>query len=94
MAVTAEAIKKLIITLGFIPVDGEADVFYKKYTQYNGYALRVDFAKKIIEYADTVFEDTLQITVGSKSTSNFTKQENFVVLECVDRLLEKGYLTR
>ena len=91
MAITAESIKKLIVALDFIPVDGETDVFHKKYAQHNGYALRVDFVNKIIEYADTNFEDTAQITVGSKATSNFTKQENFVVLECVDRLLVKGY---
>jgi len=91
MAITAESIKKLIVALGFIPVDGETDVFDKKYPQHNGYALRVDFANKTIEYADTTFEDVARITVGSKATSNFTKQENFVVLECVDRLLEKGY---
>jgi len=91
MAIIAENIKKLVVALGFIPVDGESDVFDKKYPQHNGYALRVDFANKTIEYADTTFEDVTRITVGNKSTSNFTKQENFVVLECVDRLLEKGY---
>jgi type I restriction enzyme M protein len=91
MAITVEAIKKLINALGFIPVEGEADVFHKKYDQHNEYALLVNFANKTIEYADTAFEDTARIIVRNKSTSNFTKQENFVVLECVDRLLEKGY---
>lgn len=91
MDITVEAVKKLIITLGFIPVDGEADVYYKKYTQHDGYILRVDFANKSIEYADTAFEESARITVCSKSTSNFAKHENFVVLECIDRLLEKGY---
>jgi len=59
MAPTAESVKKLISALGFIPVDGEADVYNKKYPQHNGYVLRVDFANKAIEYADVVFEDTL-----------------------------------
>jgi len=39
----------------------------------------VNFGSKIF------FNDT------KKSTQNFTKQEDLVVLECVDRLLEKGY---
>ena len=32
-----------------------------------------------------------EIVIGNATTSNFSKPENFVVLECVDRLLEKGY---
>jgi len=91
MNITAEAVKELISILGFIPAEGETNVFHKKYTRHNGYTLRVDFANKAIEYADTSFEDKARITIGSRSTSNFAKQENFVVLECVDRLLEKGY---
>jgi len=91
MAITADKIKKLIRALGFTPVDGEVDIFHKKYAQHDGYTLHVDFVNKAIEYIDTSFGDTLQITVGSKSTSNFAKDENFVVLECVNRLLEKGY---
>jgi len=91
MLITTENIKKLIVALGFIPTDGETDVFHKKYSQHNGYTLRVNFANKTIEYTDTSFEDTARITVDTRSTSNFAKQENFVVLECVDRLLEKGY---
>jgi len=91
MATHAVTIKKLIIALGFVPVDGEDGVFQKKYTQHDGYILRVDFANEDIEYADTSFDESGRISVGSKSTSNFSKQENFVVLECVNRLLEKGY---
>ena len=91
MAITADSVKKLIVALGFVPVEGEADVFNKKYAQHDGYILRVDFANKIIDYSDAAFRESAQITLGSKSTSNFAKQENLVVLECVDRLLEKGY---
>ena len=31
------------------------------------------------------------ISVCRETTSNFNQEENFVVLECVNRLLEKGY---
>ena len=53
MAINADDINKLIGALGFIPVDREADVFCKKYTQHDGYAIRVDFSCKTIEYSDT-----------------------------------------
>ena len=91
MATTAETIKMLIMALGFVPSDGEADVFHKKYDQHDGYVLRVDFKGNTIEYIDNSFDNSSRITVGSRSTSNLKNQENFVVLECVDRLLEKGY---
>ncbi len=35
-----------------------------------------------------------ELKVNDKTTSNFEHPENFVVLECVTRLLEKGYLAR
>ncbi len=34
------------------------------------------------------------LIVNDKTTSNFDHNENFVVLECVDRLLSKGYFAR
>jgi len=49
MDITADKIKELIKALGFTPVDGEVDIFHKRYTQHDGYSLRVDFANKAIE---------------------------------------------
>lgn len=74
--------KKFITKLGFTPQENSADVFVKKYQ--NDYRIQIDLAKEQIDYGD-------KITVESKTTSNFAQPENFVVLECVDRLLEKGY---
>ena len=48
------------------------------------YTITVDTAKQTIDYPRP-------ITLGDTSTSNFDKPENFVVLDCVCRLLEKGY---
>ena len=39
MAITAENVKTLIVALGFAPLDGETDVFYKKYAQHDGLIL-------------------------------------------------------
>ncbi|MCL2843583.1 MAG: N-6 DNA methylase, partial [Oscillospiraceae bacterium] len=91
MAITVEVMKKWIITLNFAPVDGEVGIYQKIYPQHNGYAVRVDLSNKNIEYADSSVDQSARITIGSKSTSNFANQENLVVLECVNRLLEKGY---
>ena len=84
-------VKFLIKTMGFSPMNGKSDVYIKQYAQHDNYALLVDFAKRKIAYAiDTVAENK-QIKVWDNTTSNFTNHENFVVLECVNRLLEKGY---
>ena len=46
--------------------------------------MRVDFTAQTLTYPPLV-------TVNDKTTSNFEKNENFVVFECVARLLDKGY---
>lgn len=76
-------IKKLLLALGFKPKNGAVDVYAKAYQQHNGYAIEVDFSKKSINYG--------KITADCKTTQNFSQDENWVVLECVNRLLEKGY---
>ena len=76
-------IKKLLLTLGFKPKNNTIDVYAKAYPQHNGYAIEVDFSKKSINYG--------KIAADCKTTQNFSKDENWVVLECVNRLLEKGY---
>ena len=74
--------KDLIKQLGFSPKENESGLFSKKYT--NGYIIGIDFNKNIINYGK-------DIKCNSKTTQNFSQAENFVVLECVNRLLEKGY---
>lgn len=76
--------KLLIKAMGFVPKDGTIDIYYKKYKNQNNYCINVDFSKEQIDYGKL-------IKFGNKTTQNFSKPENFVVLECVDRLLEKGY---
>ena len=77
-------IKKLLSTLDFTLQEGTKGIFQKKYTQFNNYFIVVDCDNQTINYSD-------KIKCGSKRTLNFAKDENFVVLECVDRLLTKGY---
>lgn len=77
-------IKELITKLGFKPKNGTVDVYSKIYQQHDGYSIDIDFLNEKICYGDLIGADC-------KTTQNFSQAENWVVLECVDRLLEKGY---
>jgi type I restriction enzyme M protein len=79
-----DTIIKLLKTLGFKLKDGANRVYSKKYLNYNSYTIEIDFEKESINYGN-------KIKVGDRTTSNFKANENFVVLECVNRLLEIGY---
>ena len=83
-------IKKLIVKLGFAPHDGISGVFVKRYVAYDNYPIFVDFNEQKIEYAHQSIQQNKRIRLGDLTTSNFDKLENFVVLECIDRLLTKG----
>lgn len=78
-----EDYKLLLKVIGFSPKDGAVEVYRKEYKQHN-YTIEVDFLKEKICYGDLIGADC-------KTTQNFSQAENWVVLECVDRLLEKGY---
>ena len=73
--------KKLIQVLGFTPKENTSGIFQKKY---GSYAIEVDLEKKTFYFGG-------KIKIGEKEIQNITKPEDWVVLECVDRLLEKGY---
>ncbi len=72
----------LIKALGFIPKENTSSQFYKQYA--DGYSIVLDCESGKINYGDLIKSD-------SKTTQNFSQAENWVVLECVNRLLEKGY---
>jgi type I restriction enzyme M protein len=74
--------KEFLQKLDFIPSNGERGIFSKKYS--SGYEINVDFRNKKIDFGAKIFSK-------NKSTQNFSQTENLVVLECVNRLLEKGY---
>lgn len=79
--ITKSSIRTLLDILGF---SQEGTVYTKRY-EVAGATLKVDVASEHIFYKES------GITVGREMTSNFSEPENFVVLECVDRLLSKGY---
>jgi len=79
-------IKELITSLGFFQNTNKKDVWLKNYSNLNDYEICLDFSKSSINYGKEIRREDI-------TTSNFGYPENFVVLECVNRLLEKGYKT-
>lgn len=76
--------KKLIQVLGFKPKENTSGIFHKTYSKCNNYEIEIDFEKENFNFGDKIKSE-------SKTTQNFSQAENWVVLECVNRLLEKGY---
>lgn len=80
MSVSKEFLKKI----GFHLKEGASGIFEKIYSNHKNYAIEIDLKKEEINYGKS-------IKIENKTTSNFSNEENWVVLECVDRLLVKGY---
>lgn len=76
--ITKDNLKKVLESLGF---KNENENYIKTI---NNYTLIVDYKNQSINYPK-------EIKTHDKTTSNFLRPENFVVFECVHRLLEKGY---
>jgi len=80
---TEKEIITTITAFGFSANPKDAKVYSKTYNKIK-YQISVDFTKKRIDFG-------LEIKKGDDTTSHLENPENIVVLECVDRLLEKGY---
>ena len=80
--ITVANLLETIKILGFI--EQSAGIYQKSFGDLLGCLITVDFnAKKITYPAD--------LKINDETTCNFAHPENFVVLECVTRLLDKGY---
>ncbi len=78
--ITQENFPKLLDYLQFNRND-------KVYTKSFGYTdLKVDFSKQEI-----IYPEEKGLKVNERQTCNFSSNENFVVFECIHRLLQKGY---
>jgi type I restriction enzyme M protein len=60
-------------------------VFYKDFPAVDAY-LRVDFDNQKL-----IYPEDKGLKINERQTCNFHANKNFVVFECVYRLLEKGY---
>ena len=83
--ITTRNFKELLLNhLGFKQV-GETDI-YSRFFQDTNCELQVDFDKQTL-----IYPKEKGFKVDAATTCNFSAPENFVVFECVCRLLEKGY---
>jgi len=64
--------------LGFLPKNNTSGVFYKKYKIANDYCVEVDFDKEKFNFGNKIKSE-------SKTTLNFSQEENWVVFDCVNR---------
>lgn len=81
--ITKENLLDLLKYMKF--VENEDGLYEKIYDDYDC-AIKVDIENELI-----IYPEEKGLRVSDKTTSNFDENENFVVLECVDRLLKKGY---
>lgn len=80
-----ENLEAMIKAIGYTQ-SSHTKVFEKKYTQFDC-VIEVDFnGSGSINYPE---DKGMKIT--RKTTCNFSQSENFVVLECITRLMDKGY---
>ncbi len=79
--ITESNFKNILLSSGFV---NRGEQYEKKFPNL-GASLSVDFsnANKKLNYPDTI--------KGKERNDGFDAPENFVVFECVNRLLEKGY---
>lgn len=78
--------KEWLGAMGFVLKDGVKNSYFKTFKNYE-ISIVIDdenIKKSVINYGR-------QIKIHRNTTTNFSKQENLVVLECVNRLLSKGY---
>ena len=78
--ITKSNFKDVLKTLGFTV---EVDTFQKSIGEAD---LKVDFGKQRL-----IYPEDRGLKVNRRDTCNLSPPENFVVFECVHRLLEKGY---
>lgn len=77
-----EDFKKLLIKLNF---KLEKDIYTKHFKEFDC-TLKVDLKNQLL-----IYPENKGLVVNERQTCNFKANENFVVFECVHRLLNQGY---
>lgn len=80
--INEESLKDMLEKLEFVENQG---IYSKQFLENDAY-LKVDFNKR-----ELIYPEDKGLTVNERQTCNFSDNENFVVFECVHRLLKKGY---
>jgi len=74
--------KQFVSQLGFLPKENSHNVYIKKYR--DNYIIEIDLERNIFDFGWKIF-------IWENTVQNITKPEDWVVLECVNRLLDKWY---
>ena len=77
--ITVDNLKRALLSMGF---SENGSLFEKRFPAYNC-SLAVDFTRAKLVYPEAI--------KGRDRNDGFDAPENFVVFECVNRLLDKGY---
>jgi len=80
--ITKDNLKNLLLALKF---EQNGNQYSKTFADSEA-VLTVDFDKNCL-----IYPEDQGLTIHERQTCNFSANENFVVFECVHRLLEKGY---
>ncbi len=78
--------KELLNILGFNYKENAEGILIKYFPNHKNYIIEVDLRNNSINFGNAIFFNNTK-----NSTQKITKDEDYVVLECVDRLLTKGY---
>lgn len=79
---TSDNFEKILDILKF---KKEKNIYYKHFRGTDSY-LKIDISAENI-----IYPEDKGLKINERQTCNFSANENFVVFECVHRLLEKGY---
>ena len=80
--ITKDNLKTLLLALQF---EQNGNQFSKRFADSDTF-LKVDFDKNLL-----IYPEDQGLKIHERQTCNFSANENFVVFECVHRLLKKGY---
>ena len=81
--ITIDNLRPLLTYLGYKQTNKNTEVWTRTFATSSS-SISVDFGQKKITYPS-------DLKIHRETTTNFSQSENFVVLECVTRLLNLGY---
>lgn len=84
-----DTIKNTLQAMGFIPVDGKNGEWSKTYPSFK-HNISISLGKTAAD-CRIDYGSAIKSNAGRTTTQNLSQSESLVVLECVDRLLERGY---
>lgn len=90
---TISDLKNFLQAKNFSLKNGSKDLWTKKYKNAFGYSIEIEIkdsvSKSTINWGEQLMKNISE--EGRKTTCNFKDDETIVVLDCVDRLIERGY---